>query len=83
MCDGTKVVTAAIIDVAIPPTLEIENDDVMVNAGVNSGVTVAMTGMPKPTVTWYKVNKILIHIQRNFNKMCLSDNLQPFLQKCD
>ena len=54
-CIGTEVMTSAIIDVAIPATVEVIDDNVTIKADVFTEISVDIKGMPRPEVIWSKV----------------------------
>lgn len=56
--------TSAIIDVAVPATVEVLNDDITAKADELTEISVDVKGMPRPDVTWCKVN---LSKQNRFN----------------
>ena len=55
-CVGTNVMTSAIIDLAVPATVDVVDDDILTKANVVTEINATVKGMPKPEIAWYKVS---------------------------
>ena len=54
-CVGSDVMTSAVIDMAVPASVEVLNDDITARADAMIELDVAVKGKPKPEITWCKV----------------------------